>query len=88
MPVLSMFYGIIVRMQSEPNGKHHIAHIHATYGENEVVMSLKGEIIEGKFPKKQQKLLEAWVILHEEDLEANWEILLKGEEFFKIEPLQ
>ena len=29
MPALSMFYGIIVRMQSEKGGKHNKPHIHA-----------------------------------------------------------
>ncbi len=29
MPALSMFYGIIVRMQSEKGGKHRKPHIHA-----------------------------------------------------------
>ena len=35
MPALSMFFGIIVRMQSERGGKHHKAHIHALYGDFE-----------------------------------------------------
>lgn len=88
MPILSMFCGIVVRMQSEPNGKHHIPHIHATYSGKEIVMSLEGEILEGNLPKNKQKLLEAWIVLHEEELKANWEILLEGNEFFRIEPLR
>ena len=32
MPALSMFFGIIVRMQSEKGGKHNKPHIHAIYG--------------------------------------------------------
>lgn len=87
MPILSMFYGIIVRMHSEKGGKHHKPHIHATYNEHEIVLSLDGEILEGHFPKKQQKLLEAWIVIHEEELRANWEILLEGNEFFRIKPL-
>ena len=35
MPALSMFFGIIVRMQSERGGKHHKAHIHAIYNDYE-----------------------------------------------------
>lgn len=31
MPALSMFYGIIVRMQNERGGRHHKPHIHAIY---------------------------------------------------------
>lgn len=40
MLVLSMFYGIIIRMQSERGGKHHIPHIHVIYGDSESVFSL------------------------------------------------
>lgn len=40
MPTLSMFYGIIVRMQSEKGGKHNMPHIHALYGNYEIVLSL------------------------------------------------
>ena len=60
MPALSMFFGIIVRMQSEPNGKHHKAHIHALYGDDEIVIALDGDILAGQFPKKQLKMLEGW----------------------------
>ena len=42
MPTLSMFYGIIVRMQSERGGKHHKPHIHCLYGDYEVVVALDG----------------------------------------------
>lgn len=88
MPTLCMFYGIIVRMQSEKGGKHNMPHIHALYGDHEVVLSFDGEIIEGEFPKKQLKLLVAWVALHEDELKANWKLLSDGEGYFKIEPLK
>ena len=35
MPVLSMFYGIIVQMYSETGGKHHKPHIHVKYSGQE-----------------------------------------------------
>lgn len=41
MPVLSMFYGIIIRMQSEKGGKHHLPHIHVICGDDESVFSLE-----------------------------------------------
>lgn len=88
MPALSMFYGIIVRMQSERGGRHNKPHIHAIYGDNEIVISLTGEILEGNFPNKQMKLLLAWIALHEEELEANWRLLSAGEGYFKIDPLR
>ena len=88
MPVLSMFYGIIVRMQSEKGGKHHEPHIHCICGNDELVMSLNGDVIEGSLPKNKQKLVEAWVTLHEDELRANWQMLSEGEGFFKIDPLK
>jgi len=87
MPALSMFYGIIVRMQSERGGKHNKPHIHALYGDCEIVVSVDGEILEGDFPNKQLKLLLAWITIHEDELKANWELLSNGEGYFKIEPL-
>ena len=88
MPILSMFYGIIVRMQSEKGGRHHEPHSHCIYGDDELVMSLNGDVIEGSLPKNKQKLVEAWVTLHEDELRANWQLLSEGEGFFKIDPLK
>lgn len=31
MPTLSMFFGIIIRMQSERGGRHHKPHIHCLW---------------------------------------------------------
>lgn len=88
MPALSMFFGIIVRMQSERGGKHHKPHIHAIYNDYEIVVALDDEILEGILPGKQLKLLEAWMAIHEEELKANWRMLSEGEGFFKIDPLR
>jgi len=88
MPALSMFFGIIVRMQSERGGKHHKAHIHALYGDFEIVIALDGEILEGEFPKKQLKMLEGWMAIHEDELFANWRMLSNGDGYFKIDPLR
>ena len=88
MPTLSMFYGIIIRMQSERGGKHHKPHIHCLYGSDEIIIALDGEIIEGNFPKNKLKLIEAWMTLHEDELFANWKLLSDGDGYFKIEPLR
>ncbi|AEF86897.1 conserved hypothetical protein [Treponema primitia ZAS-2] len=83
MPVLSLFYGIIVRMYRENTGKHNKPHIHAEYAGDEVVISLDGGI-----PSAKMKLFEAWMEIHKEDLQANWHLLSSGEQFFKIDPLK
>jgi len=32
MPIISMFYGIIIRMYYADNKQHHVPHIHVEYG--------------------------------------------------------
>lgn len=63
-------------------------HIHAEYSGEEIVIALSGEIFEGSFPKNKLKLLEAWMEIRRDDLEANWKLLSNGEQFFRIEPLR
>lgn len=88
MPVISMFYGIIIRMYSEKNGQHSIPHIHAEYQGEEMVMSLDGVLLSGKIPPKKQKQVEVWIDIHQDELYADWKILLAGEKYFRIEPLK
>ena len=88
MPVLSIFYGIIVRMYREQGGKHNMPHIHAEYSGEEIVMTLDGTILEGGLPKNKLKLREAWEVLHHDDLEANRKLLSNVEQFFRIDPLK
>lgn len=88
MPVLSTFFGIIVRMYKENGGKHKMPHIHAEYSGDEVVVTLDGDVLEGGIPKSKMKLLDAWMEIHREDLEANWTLLSSGEQFFRIDPLK
>ncbi len=88
MPVLSMFYGIIVRMQKENGGKHHVPHIHVICADEEVVLDLDGNILEGNLKSSKMKLVQAWIELHKEELAANWKLLCEGERFFQIDPLK
>ena len=83
-----MFYGIIIRMQSERGSKHHVPHIHVICGDDESVFSLDGEQLEGTIQNSKKKLVEAWVEIHKEELAANWKLLDEGEQYFKIEPLK
>ena len=88
MPVLSTFFGIIVRMYREQGGQHNMPHLHAEYSGEEVVVALDGTVLEGSFPKNKMKLLQAWMEIHRDDLEANWTLLSNGEQFFRIDPLK
>lgn len=88
MPTLSMFYGILIRMYKEANTQHKLGHIHAGYGEYEGVFDFDGNLLEGNLPKKQKSLVVAWIALHKDELEANWQLLIENEPFYKIEPLK
>jgi hypothetical protein len=89
MPVISMFYGIIVLMYFFDDKKHKLPHIHAQYAEEEAVISIPdGEIIEGTLPSSKLRILHAWIEIHKDDLLANWKLAVSGQQVFKIEPLK
>ncbi len=88
MPIISMFYGIIIRMYSLDNRHHNLPHIHARYSEYEASVNIQdGEILAGDLPKKQLRLVQAWIELHRDELLADWEIAITGEKPYKIDPL-
>ncbi|MBQ7535017.1 MAG: DUF4160 domain-containing protein [Stomatobaculum sp.] len=88
MPVLSMFFGIIIRMYNESGERHKIPHIHCVYSEYEATVDFYGNVLEGELPQSKMKLVAAWIELHREELYANWELLNHGEKHFRINPLQ
>ena len=80
MPVISMFYGVIVLMYYFDNRQHHLPHIHVQYGEEEVILSIPdGEIIEGSLRSAKMKLVQAWIEIHWEELTANWQLAVNGQ---------
>lgn len=88
MPVISMFYGIIIRMYLIDNRQHSLPHIHAKYAEFEASIGIEdGEILAGKLPRKQLRLVQAWMELHQDALMADWELTISGEQPYKITPL-
>ena len=88
MPIISRFYGINIDMYFYDNIRHNMPHIHASYNEYDAVFNLKGEIIEGKMPGSQKKLVQAWIEIHKQELEQLWDLLINGKKGFKISPLK
>ena len=88
MPIISQFYGILIYMYREIGGTHNEPHIHVKYNEYELTMNFKGKVLGGKIPKKQQKLLTAWLILHEDELNAAWHAYQNDGEVIKIKGLE
>lgn len=44
--------------------------------------------MEGKIPLKQKRMVEAWIMIHKEELITLWNIMQEGKDYFKIEPLK
>lgn len=89
MPVISMFYGLIVSMYYLDNKRHHSPHIHVRFQDLEAVFSIpEGMILEGSLPKGKSKLVEAWIELHQDELMADWQLASSGQRIFSIEPLK
>ena len=80
MPIISMFYGIIIRLYLIDNKHHHLPHIHARYAEFEASINIgDGELLCGELPRKQLRLVQ--------ELLADWELAVSGEQPYKIDPL-
>lgn len=86
MPTISMFRGIRIFMNWR---EHQPPHFHATYGGDEVLVSIRDiEVLEGAIPHKQLKMLLGWAALHQDELLENWELAENKQELFAIEPLK
>lgn len=85
MPVISMFFGIIIRMNFSD---HNPPHIHVEYQGYTATYLLDGELHEGALPTRQHRLVVAWIELHKEDLESNWKLAKERQPIFRIDPLR
>lgn len=73
MPEIARFYGIVIKMFFKPK-EHEPSHIHALYGEYVGEFNIKTfEMIEGDLPPKAQALVQEWLALHSEQLQAMWD---------------
>lgn len=89
MPELSRFFGIIIRMFAEPSTPHHTPHFHAYYQKHAAVFTiLPIALVAGSIPQRQQRLVEAWAELHQDELLADWNLLDQGRRPARIAPLQ
>jgi hypothetical protein len=89
MPVISMFYGIIIQLLFYDNKEHNRSHIHAKYGEFAAAFDIEtADILAGSLPSRQVRLVQAWIEIHRDELNADWQLAIDGYEVFKIEPLK
>jgi len=89
MPTISMFYGIVVMIYYYDNKQHNLPHIHVRYQDSKATFAIEtAEMIDGNLPNKQQRLLQAWMEIHKDELIADWELAVSGEQPYKIDPLK
>ncbi len=88
MPVISSFYGILIKMYF---GDHVPPHFHAEYVEFAAQISIVDfRVLNGYLPPKALALVVEWASIHQDELLENWKNLSeKGTgSFDKIEPLR
>lgn len=84
MPVISRFYGIIIKMYFQQS-EHNPPHIHAIYGEFIGVISIIDfQILEGDLPNKALALVLEWLFIHKEELL----IMRNTQKFKQLTPLE
>ena len=84
-----MFYGLLISMYYLDTKQHHFPHIHVKFGDKEAVYKIpEGELMEGFLPSNKEKLVKAWIEIHQEDLMANWTLAVSGNKVFTIDPLK
>ena len=86
MPIISIFFGIVVRMYYK---EHEPAHFHAEHQGQDGKFDFSGKMIAGGIQSKTAlRLIREWAELHRAELEANWARMKAGQPLDKIAPLE
>ncbi len=86
MPVISKFYGIIIRILHARNLE---AHIVANYGEHELVVRLWPlRVVQGNAPQRVRDLVLEWATQHQQELLSAWHYCVDGRAPRPIAPLE
>lgn len=86
MPIISTFFGIIVRMFYED---HSPPHIHVEYQGNKALLDFHGNVLKGDLQSRTAlRLVRDWIDLRHTELLEDWELAAKGRKINMIDPLQ
>jgi Domain of unknown function (DUF4160) len=86
VPRICSFFGIVIEMYF---GDHPPPHFHARYGGEAAKIEIAtGGVLAGSLSKRALRLVREWTEQHREELEANWERVVKSDQPESIEPLQ
>ena len=83
MPVLSIFFGIIVRMWHDD---HPPPPIHVEYQGYEALVDISsGDVTRGRLPKTAAAIVRQWCLRHRSELMDNWARAQRFETLYRIQ---
>jgi hypothetical protein len=86
MPIISRFFGIVIRMFFQ---EHAPPHFHAEYAEHRASIDIRTlSVIDGKLPRRAQELVLDWAELHREELLKDWDLCQQHHQPSDIAPLE
>ncbi len=88
MPTISMFYGILIRIFFQDTDCYQLPHIHAQYQQAIAVYAIAdGVLLAGSLPPNKHKLVVAWIEIHRDELQADWDLAVDSQPTFRIKGL-
>lgn len=86
MPIVSAFFGIVIRMFYK---EHDPPHFHGEFQGQHAKFDFDGHLMVGGIRSGTAlRLIREWANLHRAELEANWESMKAGQPLERIEPLE
>ena len=86
MPIISSFYGILIRMFFND---HAPPHFHVQYAEHKATVDIQTlTVLSGQLPRRAQELVLAWAELHKEELLNDWRLCMDKQQPNAIAPLK
>jgi len=85
-PELSRFLGIVISMNTRD---HPPPHFHARYAEYEATFTIEnGSLLHGNLPPRVRGLVTEWAMIHQEELQENWDRMQNHQTSLSISPLE
>ena len=86
MPVISAFFGMLIRVF---HSDHEPPHIHVQYGEYEAIVEIRtGNVLKGKLPKRLSGMVKKWLELRRSEVMKAWEDARSHRMPHKVKPLE
>jgi len=86
VPVISTFFGIVIRMYFREHG---VGHFHAEHQGQQATFTFDGNPLAGQISSRTAtRLIKEWALAHTAELERDWQRARAGEALERIEPLQ